>query len=91
MHKYSPIHNSTCYIVNTLPSKWVAYIFDELCKMSDQGMKLILMPRSIHNGQHIEPITLMKPYEGSQLQIEADLKSPDYAYLDEAKSFVVPF
>ena len=83
---YKDNHKPVSYIVDRMSDKWKAYIFDELCKMSNQGLELALVPHATKD-KRFETITLMKPYEGSQFQIEADLKSPDYAYLDDTLPF----
>ena len=59
-------------------------IFDEICRLTNEGYSI---------GYYVTPdkglpirtktfSVLLKPYQGSELLIEADLSSPDYAYLD---------
>ena len=67
----------------------LAMVFNELCKLSDEGQSLIYLESELC--QKKQPIEFIKPYEGSSLKIEADLLAPDFAYLDKPVDLCLPF
>lgn len=65
-------------------------IFDELCRISDEGYAIVYrVPKftSAHPGISPGIYTFIQPNSGSNLQIEADLLAPDFAYLDDKPPF----
>lgn len=67
----------------------MATVFNELCKLSDEGQSLIYLESELC--QKKQPIEFIKPCEGSSLKIEADLLAPDFAYLDKPVDLCLPF
>ena len=72
-----------------LDASAIATVFNELCKLSDEGQSLIYLESK--RRQKKQPIEFIKPYEGSSLKIEADLLAPDFAYLDKPVDLCLPF
>lgn len=62
-------------------------VFSEICRLSDEGYTIALHKSEICKKKEI--VEVIKPFEGSSLQIEADMKAPDFAYLD--KQEILPF
>lgn len=69
---YRQLHN--------LDAGAMAAVFNELCRLSNEGHSIIYLESKLC--QKRQPIEIIKPYEGSSLQIEADLLAPDFSYLD---------
>ena len=67
----------------------MATVFNELCKLSDEGLSLIYLESELYKKK--QSIEFIKPYEGSSLKIEADLLAPDFAYLDKPVDLCLPF
>ena len=63
----------------------MSIIFNEMCRLSDEGYSLVYMNSELCKKK--EPVEFIKPYEGSSLQIEADILAPDYAWADESLEF----
>jgi len=75
--------------LGNLNSDALATVFNELCKLSDEGLSLIYLESELC--QKKQPVEFIKPYEGSSLKIEADLLAPDFAYLDKPADICLPF
>ena len=67
--------------VRNLDACSMSIIFNEICKLSDEGYSLVYMNSELCKKK--EPVEFIKPYEGSSLQIEADLLAPDFAWMDK--------
>lgn len=66
--------------LRNLDASAMATVFNELCRLSNEGHSIIYLESELC--QKRQPIEVIKPYEGSSLQIEADLLAPDFSYLD---------
>lgn len=71
--------------LNRMPKSIFGAIFDEICRLTNEGYSIgyyVTPDKSSHINTKTFSV-LLKPYQGSELLIEADLSSPDYAYLDK--------
>ena len=75
--------------LSMLPMEWTAHVLDDLCKMSDTGVKLVYVKKSAKRGVKSEVSVFLDSYHGAKVQIEAELAAPEFAYLDEIVE--VPF
>lgn len=82
-------HTNECFI-SYMNRHEFGIIFDELCRISDEGYAIVYrIPKftSAHPGISPGIYTFIPPNSGSKLQIEADLLSPDFPYLDDKLPF----
>ena len=63
----------------------MSIVFNEMCRLSDEGYSLVYMKSELCKKK--EPVEFIKPYEGSSLQIEADILAPDFAWMDKPIEF----
>jgi hypothetical protein len=67
-------------------------IFDEICRISDEGYSIVYYEsQTIYPNTRTKTLhTFLPPMQGSILQIKADMRSPDFAYMDK-KVNPIPF
>ena len=75
------LENLDAYIMSSL-------VFDKICRLSDDGYSIGYSLSELCKKK--EYVEIIQPYEGSKMQIEADMMAPDFAYLDEPK-IALPF
>ena len=64
-------------------------IFDEICRISDEGYSIVCYEsQTIYPNIRTKTLhTFLPPMQGSILQIKADMRSPDFAYMDKKIPF----
>ena len=76
--------------LDLMPRKLTSTVFDQLCELSDSGCRIVLQTYEPKTKKK-EMVVFIDAYEGSKLQIEADLKAPDFASLDWRETVQMPF
>lgn len=75
--------------IHCLNNDNTALLFNELCRLSDEGYAIAAYKSELRKKKEI--ITFIQPFEGSSMQIEADLLQPDFADMDPLSLLPLPF